>query len=56
MRICISSQTNGDLFKWHDWFAWRPVFVDSELVWLETVKRRLSLKDPVGIRALYKNK
>jgi len=35
--------------NWHNWFAWRPIFVDSyskygfeckELVWLETIERR----------------
>jgi hypothetical protein len=31
--------------NWHDWFAWRPVIVQSvagrfELIWWETVRRR----------------
>jgi len=26
---------------WHDWFAWHPVTIDGERVWLESVERRL---------------
>ncbi len=39
----ISETANYDyLFKWHRWFAWYPVRTDKgELVWLETVERRL---------------
>lgn len=25
---------------WHEWYAWRPVFVDGHLVWLETIERQ----------------
>ena len=24
---------------WYKWFAWRPVFTEDSLVWLETVER-----------------
>lgn len=26
---------------WHAWFAWRPVFVRNDLVWLERIERRI---------------
>lgn len=26
--------------KWHEWFAWKPVFVGNEKVWFETVYRK----------------
>jgi hypothetical protein len=26
--------------QWHSWFAWRPVRVEMDGVWLETVERR----------------
>ena len=29
-----------DPAKWHRWFAWHPVRVRDEIVWLETVWRR----------------
>lgn len=25
---------------WHDWFAWYPVRIHDEIVWLETIQRR----------------
>ncbi len=27
--------------EWHRWFAWHPVCVGDELVWLEPVERRI---------------
>lgn len=27
--------------KWSKWFAWYPVRIGDELVWLETVQRRI---------------
>jgi hypothetical protein len=27
-------------FKWHNWFAWRPVSDGNTIYWLETIKRR----------------
>jgi hypothetical protein len=27
--------------EWHDWFAWRPVLIEGQTVWLETVQRRM---------------
>ena len=24
---------------WHRWFAWHPVVIDGQWVWLETVER-----------------
>lgn len=30
-----------DRSSWHDWYAWRPVFLeDGTLVWRETIRRR----------------
>ena len=26
--------------KWHKWFAWHPVRIGNERVWLETVERQ----------------
>ncbi|MDR7037382.1 hypothetical protein J2X36_002129 [Methylobacterium sp. BE186] len=28
------------LTNWHRWFAWRPVSLDGETIWLETVERK----------------
>lgn len=28
------------LKKWRPWFAWRPVVIDSDRVWLEWIYRR----------------
>lgn len=27
-------------YKWHRWWAWRPVVVDQHIVWLEVVERQ----------------
>ena len=29
-----------DKGQWHYWFAWYPIVMGDELVWLETVQRR----------------
>ena len=29
-----------DIYKWHVWFAWYPVKVGKQWVWLETVWRK----------------
>lgn len=43
--------------KWHNWFAWRPVWAKSttprgnpcmELIWLETVERRATFSGMDG--------
>lgn len=26
--------------KWHKWFAWHPVRIDGDAVWLEYVERK----------------
>lgn len=26
--------------EWHEWFAWYPVVIGDDIVWLETVRRR----------------
>jgi hypothetical protein len=28
--------------EWHQWFAWYPVWVGPNFVWLETIDRRRS--------------
>lgn len=33
--------------QWHDWFAWHPVRVGSNIVWLERIQRRGMLIDQV---------
>lgn len=42
MRIKVK-QSDGDLCKWQDWFAWHPVIVSSYegkfIVWLQKVVR-----------------
>jgi hypothetical protein len=30
---------------WSLWFAWRPVRVDNEVIWLEWVQRRRQMTD-----------
>lgn len=30
-------------YKWRRWFAWHPVTIGQQRVWLETVERRESL-------------
>ena len=37
MRWPVAESTEG---LWLPWFAWRPVRVNGEWVWLETVLRR----------------
>jgi hypothetical protein len=27
--------------EWHEWFAWRPVFVNDVLVWWERIERKV---------------
>lgn len=29
-----------ELMEWRRWYAWRPVFVEGVLVWLEWLERR----------------
>ncbi len=35
MKIKLRDNT-----KWHNWFAWHPVQVGSELMWLCNIQRR----------------
>ena len=30
-----------DVSKWHLWFAWYPVVIGGQYVWMETIERRL---------------
>ena len=27
--------------EWHSWFAWHPIVIDTQVVWLERVQRQL---------------
>lgn len=29
-----------DYLEWHQWFAWHPVRINGQWVWLETVERK----------------
>lgn len=29
--------------QWHRWFAWHPVTIGSERVWLTTIERRCTI-------------
>lgn len=41
MKIKIfDSDSKFKLWQWHTWFAWRPVFVGDDLVWLEKIARK----------------
>jgi hypothetical protein len=39
------------LEKWRPWFAWRPVVIDGQRVWLEWIYRRTRVYS--GIDVLY---
>jgi hypothetical protein len=38
MRIRLKRERKNP--RWEDWFAWRPVIVDKEIVFRETITRR----------------
>ena len=31
--------------EWHNWFAWYPVWVGNDLLWLEHIRRRYSYNE-----------
>jgi hypothetical protein len=33
---------------WRKWFAWYPVAIDRQMVWLETVERKVECYGGVG--------
>jgi hypothetical protein len=35
--------------QWHEWFAWHPIFIEHELVWLETVERKRCYPEHVSL-------
>lgn len=39
MRWVIRRNTDR-LQNWHQWFAWHPVTIGSNIVWLERVERK----------------
>lgn len=42
---------------WHSWFAWRPVRIGCEIVWLESVERKATGTDRGGNRIYeYRNR
>lgn len=46
MRIKFPQRNTGrDKMVWHDWFAWRPILLQTNdqrwnLIWLETIQRK----------------
>lgn len=41
LRVFLSLSEYLKRFEeWRPWFAWHPIFVDGELVWLEAVERK----------------
>lgn len=42
-----------DRSEWHKWFAWYPVVIDGENVWLETVERRACFSQPYPDDTIY---
>lgn len=34
------SEKENKMFEWHEWFAWHPVLVSNQLVWLKTILRK----------------
>ncbi len=41
--------------NWHNWFAWRPIVLDTgRFAWLETVKRQYVMVPFEGYRKDYK--
>lgn len=40
MRWKTASSGLAPRFHWHSWFAWYPVVVDKEWIWLEFVFRK----------------
>ncbi|QDP50619.1 MAG: hypothetical protein Tp1125DCM00d2C21254131_60 [Prokaryotic dsDNA virus sp.] len=40
MKISKRKTQKKDKTQWNDWFAWYPVRIGEDLVWLETVQRR----------------
>jgi len=35
-------------FEWHKFFAWYPVLIDDEYVWLEWVEKRTEAESTFG--------
>lgn len=40
MRFRLDPKKPVDHTEWHHWFAWHPVRIGPELVWLERVDRK----------------
>lgn len=40
MRLHSPKRAPINEYKWHPWFAWRPIRIDDQLVWLETIERK----------------
>lgn len=36
------------LSDWRPWFAWNPVQIDDEWIWLETVHRRGTFRENIA--------
>lgn len=33
--------TPKDECEWHKWFAWHPVMIGNQSIWLETIQRKM---------------
>jgi hypothetical protein len=36
--------------QWHRWFAWYPVRIGEDTVWLETVEKRIPFCNTIGMQ------
>ena len=41
MKIFLKKKETEDIFIWNQWFAWFPVRVRDNIVFLENVERKL---------------
>lgn len=39
---------------WESWFAWHPIFIDGEMIWLERIERKLESSYARGIFWAYR--
>jgi len=34
---------DGQKYHWHKWFAWYPILINGNFIWLKFVERRITL-------------
>jgi hypothetical protein len=44
------SKCRSNLGNWYPWFAWYPVEIENEYVWLETVERKVDVSGQAHAR------